>query len=71
LKEVLNTMFEQFRIIRNKIGKSELGFENDKEWIESFNRSPEINKKIYVRIIIDQLKSLHNILMTLKTEKNS
>jgi len=62
-KHLIN-IFQSFRSLRNKFGKREAkNSEKDKILMDKFNNSPYSSKKICTRMLIDQLKSFHNLLV--------
>ncbi|KLL02855.1 MAG: hypothetical protein MRECE_41c011 [Mycoplasmataceae bacterium CE_OT135] len=68
LNNSLGKIFKEFSIIRSKLGKDVPKYEEDKEWAK-FDGVAEIEAKLYVRITIDLLKTIHNALMVLEKER--
>ena len=71
LEDSLNEIINQFRIMRNMLGKEEGETKKNKEWLRSFGMSGEKRKKLSTRITIDLAKAVHNILIILEKEKNN
>ena len=70
LENSLNEIINQFRIMRNMLGKEEGETKENKEWLRSFEPLEEKKKKISTRVIIDLLKTVHNILIILEKKNN-
>lgn len=53
------------------LGKEEGGeTKKNKEWINSFENSLEVNRKVNTRVSIDLMKSIHNLIVISNIERN-
>jgi hypothetical protein len=60
----LREIFNRFRNMRNKFGKKEAkSSEKDKILMDNFKKTPYSSKKVCTRLLIDQLKTFHNVLV--------
>lgn len=59
----MDEVFNRFRNLRNKFKDEAKDNEEEKLIVDDFENSSYINKRIHTRLLIDQLKTFHNVLM--------